>query len=111
MIKAFDLILDKALPNTPLKKQIHERILFDLRSEKERDILDPAVLHPILTRSSIQESDRKGVADRILNAILEEKGSSILKPLLEKHLKGLPEGQKVLSAIIHDVSNEKIGIF
>ncbi len=107
MIKAFDLILDKALPNTPLKKQIHERILFDIQSEKQRDILDPTVLKPILARSLVQESDKKGIEDRILNAVLENKGVGLLKPLLEKHLKEVPEGQKVLSVIIHEVRNEQ----
>lgn len=107
MIRALDLILDKALPETPLKKQIHDRILFDVRSEKERDILDPAVLHPVLERSLVQEVDKKRISDRILGGIWEEKEHTLLKPLLEKHLNELPDGQKVLSAIIHDVRNEK----
>ena len=46
MVKAIDLILEKALPETPLKKQIHDRILFDIRVEKEKDILESAVLKP-----------------------------------------------------------------
>jgi cysteinyl-tRNA synthetase len=107
MLKAFDLILEKALPEMPLKKQIQSRILFDVSSVKDRDILDPTVLNPILDRSLFQQSDKRGISDRIMTGIQEEKEKVLLRPLLEKHLKGLPGGERVLSAIIHEVRNEK----
>lgn len=107
MVKALDLILDKALPDTPLKRKIHERILFDVRAEKERDILDPAILNPILDRTLIAEPEKTKIFDRIHHEIRQEKENKLLKPLLEKHLLELPEGQKLLSAIIHEVRNEK----
>lgn len=107
MIKALDLILEKALPEIPLKKQVRDRILFDVRSEKGRNILDPAVLNPILHRTLLPYAEKKGIADRILSEIQEEKEKSLLTPLLEKHLSSLPDAHKVLSAIIHDVRDEK----
>ncbi len=107
MIKVLDLILDKALPEIPLKTQIRDRILFDVRSEKDRDILDPAILDPILDRTLLPYAEKKGITDRILSGIREEKEKSLLTPLLEKYLGNLPEGKKALSAIIHDVRDEK----
>jgi cysteinyl-tRNA synthetase len=107
MHKALDLILEKALPETAQKKQIRERILFDVQAEKGRDILDPALLEPLLERSLIHTVEKGQVLDRILTEAKAEKERAILTPILEKNLKGHPQSQKILSRIIHDVRDEK----
>jgi cysteinyl-tRNA synthetase len=107
MHKAFDLILEKALPESPQKKQIHERILFDVQAEKERDILDPEQLRPLLERSLFQIPEKSQVLDRILTDVKSEKERYILTPILEKTLQGHPETQKIVINIIHKVRDEK----
>jgi cysteinyl-tRNA synthetase len=107
MHKALDLILEKALPESPQKKQIHERILFDVQAEKERDILDPAQLRPLLERSLFQLPEKRQVLDRILTDVKSEKERTVLSPILEKTLQGHPETQKILTHIIHEVRDEK----
>jgi cysteinyl-tRNA synthetase len=104
--KALDLILEKALPELPQKKQIHERILFDVQADKERDILDPAQLRPLLERSLFQIPEKMHVLDQILKDVKSEKERALLTPILEKSLHGHPEAQKILTNIIHDVRNE-----
>lgn len=106
MIKALDLILDKALPEHPDKKQIHERILFDARQEKDQDILDPVVLNPILERSLPHIPEKQGLSTHILSEVNEESRAS-LTPILEKHLKGLPQANEILTSILRDVRNVK----
>ncbi len=105
--KALDLILEKALPETPQKKQIHDRILFDVQSEKTRDILDPTLLRPLIERGLHQIPEKGQVLDRILAEVKTEKERALLKPILEKTLQGHPETQKILTHIIHEVHDEK----
>lgn len=107
MRKALDLILEKALPESSEKKQICERILFDVQSVKERDILDPNLLEPVLERTLIPAAEKGKILHRILTEVKAEKEKVLLTPILEKHLKGLPEAQKIVSKIIHDVRDEK----
>ena len=59
MHKALDIILEKAFPEGSDKKQIRERILFDMQAEKAKDILDPALLEPIVERSLAKEKKRE----------------------------------------------------
>jgi len=105
--KALDLILDKALPDIPEKKQLRSRILFDLRQEKERDILDPSVLEPILKRILFPNPEHRGIVTKILTEWQDEKHREILVPILEKALRDVPEKARLLQKIIHDVRNEK----
>jgi cysteinyl-tRNA synthetase len=107
MHRALDVILEKALPESPQKKQIHERILFDVQAEKERDILDPVQLRPLLERSLFQIPEKGKILDRILTDVKLEKERTILMPILEKTLQGHPETQKILKSIIHEVRDEK----
>jgi cysteinyl-tRNA synthetase len=107
MHKALDLILEKALPESPQKKQIYERILFDVQKEKERDILDPVQLKPLLERGLFQFPEKGRILDRILTEAKSEKERTILTPILEKTLQGHPEAAKILMSIIHDVRDEK----
>ncbi len=107
MHKALDLILEKALPETAQKKQIHDRILFDVQSDKGRDILDPDQLAPLLERSLTPTVEKAQILDRILTAVKAEKERAVLTPILEKNLRGHPEAQKILANIIHDVRVEK----
>jgi cysteinyl-tRNA synthetase len=105
--KALDLILEKALPESPHKKQIRERILFDVQAEKGRDILDPDQLRPLLERSLFQIPEKGRILDRILTDVKSEKERTVLMPILDKTLKGHPETPKILSRIIHEVRDEK----
>lgn len=107
MGKALDLILDKALPESPQKKQICERILFDVQKETGRDILDFNQMRPLIERSLPQTPERKQLLDRILTDIKAEKERLVLKPILEKTLQGHPETTRILSTIIRDVQDEK----
>jgi cysteinyl-tRNA synthetase len=107
MHKALDLILEQALPESPQKKQIRERILFDVQVKKERDILDPDQLKGVLERSLLQIPEGTQVLDRILIDVKSEKERTVLMPILEKTLQGHPETQKILSNIIHEVRDEK----
>src|ERR1700722_7191716 len=107
MHKALDLILEKALPEFPQKKQIRERILFDVQADKERDILDPAQLRPLLERSLFHLPEKVKVLDQILKDVKSEKENALLTPILEKSLHGHPEAQKILTNIIHGIRDEK----
>lgn len=105
--KALDLILEKALPESPQKKLIRERILFDVQAIRERDILDLQQLRPLLERSLFQIPEKGQVLDRILTDVKSEKERIVLIPILEKHLQEHPEKQKILNKIIHEVRDEK----
>lgn len=107
MHKALDLILEKALPESPQKRQIHDRILFDVQAEKQRDILDPEQLKPLLERSLFQIPEKRQVLDKILTDVKSEKERYILTPILEKTLQGHPETQNIVTNIIHKVRDEK----
>lgn len=107
MHKALDLILEKALPETPQKKQIRERILFDVQSKKGRDILDTALLKPVLERTLTLTAEKGKVLDRILTEVKAEKERLVLTQILEKNLKGHPETKKIVSHIIHSAHDEK----
>jgi len=102
-----DLILEKALPESPEKKQWRSRILFDLKQENERDILDPLILEPILKRILFQHPEHKGIVSKILTEWQDEKHRELLIPILEKVLRDVPERTRLLQKIIHDVRNEK----
>ncbi|MBS0620017.1 MAG: cysteine--tRNA ligase [Verrucomicrobia bacterium] len=105
--KAIDLILEKALPETPQKKAICERILCDLQAVKGRDILEPSVLDPILNRSLAFDSNRPQLVKRILSEVKEEKERLVLKPILEKRLTQKESAPLVLTSLIRDVRDEK----
>jgi len=105
--KALDLILEKALPETGKKKEIHERILFDVQAEKGRDILDPTVLEPLLDRCLAPAPEKGQLLNHILTAIKAEKERTLLTPILQKHLHGHVDGEKILSHIIHSIRDEK----
>jgi cysteinyl-tRNA synthetase len=107
MHKAFDLILEKALPETSQKKQICARILYDVQADKERDILDPDQLKPLLERSLVQIPEKGQLLDRILTDVKSEKERTVLTLILEKTLQGHPDTQAILTKIIHDVRDEK----
>ncbi len=105
--KALDLILEKAIPEVPQKKQICERILFDVKANSSRDIFEAAELRPLLARSLAPIPEKGPVLDKILIEMNAEKERALLKSLLEKNLQGLPNAQKILTNIIHDVRDEK----
>lgn len=107
MHRALDLILDKALPEMPQKKQIRDRILFDVLAQKERDILDPDLLAPILARSLAFSPDKGSIMNRILTDVKEEKESALLKPVLERSLKGEGVTNVLLTNLIHEVRDQK----
>lgn len=107
MHKALDLILEKALPEDPQKKNIRERILFDVQGQQDRDILDPELLQPLLERSLLPTAQKKQILDRILTEIKEEKQRQILMPILKKTLHEHAKVEAVLSQVIHDVRIEK----
>jgi len=107
MSKALDLILEKAIPDSSQKKQVHERILFDVQADKGRDIFDADQIRPLIERSLIQNPERGQIVDRILTGVKAEKERAVLTCILEKTLKELPEAKKILSNIIHDVRDEK----
>lgn len=104
--KALDLILDKALPEIPQKKEIRERILFDVQVE-ERDIFDADQIRPLIERSLAQMAEKRQVLDHILSQVKAEKERTTLTFILEKTLEGLPEAGKILSKVIHEVRDEK----
>lgn len=105
--KALDLILEKALPESPEKKKIRERILFDVQKVKERDILDPSELKSLLERSLVQTPEKGRVLDKILTDMKSEKERALLAAVLDKNLSGHPETKVIMSKIIHDVRDEK----
>ncbi|MBS0603664.1 MAG: cysteine--tRNA ligase [Verrucomicrobia bacterium] len=107
MGRALDLILEKALPDNPQKKDVRERILFDVQADKRRDILDADQIRPMIERCLHSMPERGQVLDRILTEVKAEKERTVLKPILEKTLQGHPETNKILSTIIHDVQDEK----
>lgn len=107
MRKALDLILDKALPNQPLKHQIHERILLDINALREKDILDPVILIPILERSLPHSSEKKQIVDKILTAVADEKQLTLLNFVLEKNLGDFPKEKDVVIKTFHQIQDEK----
>lgn len=107
MGKVLDLILEKALPENPQKKQICERILINVQADKERDIFDAAEIRPLIERNLMQTPERGQILDRILTGIKAEKERVLLMPILEKALHGMPEAKQILSNIIHDICEEK----
>ncbi len=107
MHRALDLILDKALPDMPQKKQICERILFDVQAQKVRDILDPDLLAPILSRSLALAPDKGRILNKILTDVKEKKESLLLKPVLERSLQGTADTKQILANLIHEVRDEK----
>ena len=107
MHKALDLILERALPEMPQKKDIRERILYDVQARRVSDILDPDVLQPLLNRSIGSLPEKGQILDRILTQLKEEKQRQVLQPILEKTLHGFPQSHKIMTNIIHDVRVEK----
>ncbi len=107
MHRALDLILEKALPDQPLKQEIRDRILFDVRAQKDRDILDPAVLDPILQRSLPSNTEKRAIADTIMTKAKEEKARSTLGPILDKALASHPQKNQLVKTIIHNVHDQK----
>lgn len=107
MGKALGLILEKALPENPDKKQIRERILFDVQANIGRDIFDAGQIRPLIERSLFHTPERGQIIDHIMTEVQAEKERTLLKSLLEKNLHGLPNAHKILSNIIHDVRDEK----
>lgn len=107
MHKALDLILDNALPSEPLKHQIQERILEDIKTLNQKDILDPAMLRPILERSLPHSEDKKGIVDKILTAASQEKAKDVLAFVLEKHLANHSEKKNLMLQVFHQVCDEK----
>jgi cysteinyl-tRNA synthetase len=107
MHKALDLILDRALPETAEKKGICQRILTDMQAQKDKDILDPALLKPILERS-LEKSEEKGkLLKEILSESKEVKERAILRSVLDRVLTDPRLSQKILTQVIHDVRGEK----
>ncbi len=102
LVTALDLILSQALPSSPQKKEIHERILFAVRAEVRSNILDPFILRPILERSLGSSRD---AVKMVLKAVVEEKYKETLGPLIEKTLQGNPEAPTLLKKIFHDVND------
>jgi cysteinyl-tRNA synthetase len=107
MHRALDIILDKALPSQPLKQQIEERILFDLKGLQKRDILDSVLLAPILERSLPQSDDKQQIVDTILKEVSYEKTRDVLHFVLEKNLSGIPEKKYLMMKVFHEVRDEK----
>lgn len=107
MSRALDLILEKALPENAQKKQVRERILFDVQADKGRDIFDADQIRPLIERSLLQYPEKGQVLDRILTEIKAEKERALLTPVLEKALHGIPEAKAILTQIIYDVRDEK----
>jgi cysteinyl-tRNA synthetase len=107
MHTALDLILENALPSDPLRLQIQERILLDVKTLQQRDILDPLELEPILERSLPQSDDKRQIVDRILTEASHEKSKSMLAFVLEKNLSENPEKKNLMMRVFHQVSDEK----
>lgn len=107
MHKALDLILEKALPVSPEKKQIQERLLSDLQQEKDRDILDSSFVEPILQRCFSKEPDQFSLLKQILKEIKEEKVRTELYPILKRALLDRTQTEQLLSCLIHTVRDEK----
>lgn len=107
MGKALDLVLEKALPDDPHKKEMRERILYDVQSEHERDILDAVHIAPILKRTLMQVPQSGQILDRILKGVKEEKERAFPMPLLERALQGHPDTGQILSTIIHEIRDAK----
>lgn len=105
--KALDLILEKALPSQPLKQQIQDRILIDIKSLEERDILDPVQLAPILERSLPHSEDKKQIVDRILTAASHQKSEDMLAFVLDKNLPDNAEKSHLMMKVFHQVQDEK----
>lgn len=74
---------------------------------KERNILDPSELKPLLERSLMQTPEKGQVLDKILTGVKSEKEQALLSSVLDKNLKGNPETKAIMSKIIHDVRDEK----
>lgn len=107
MGKALDLILEKALPENPQKKQISQRILIDVQTGKGRDIFDAAEMRPLIERCLTHTPEKGQILDRILTDIKSEKERILLTPILEKALHGMPGAKQILSNIIHEIHDEK----
>ncbi|HEY2810332.1 MAG TPA: cysteine--tRNA ligase [Rhabdochlamydiaceae bacterium] len=107
MQKALDFILDKALPNQPLKKQVQERILLDIKALKEKNILDPHVLEPILERSLPQTLEKKELVNKILATVADEKMRTLLGFVLDKNLAENSEKRELMLKVWHQVHDEK----
>jgi cysteinyl-tRNA synthetase len=107
MSLALDLILENALPNTTQKKQICQRILFDVQNSQGPAIFDSHQMRPLLERSLAQDPEKGQIVDRILRQVKAEKESALLTEVLEKSLRGFPEAHQVLSKVVRAVRDEK----
>ena len=94
MSRALDLILEKALPESTQKKQVQERILFDVQNDKGRDIFDAEQIRPLIERSLIQNSERSKILDRILTGVKAEKERAVLTCILGKNPPRTARGQE-----------------
>lgn len=105
LVKVLDLILDKALPEGPHRKEIQQRILKEVRLTKANGILKPDQLRPVLDKALAQEL--AGNSGHIIGAFNEESKRILLGPIIAR---GFPDPQaasKVLSQLVHAVSKEE----
>jgi cysteinyl-tRNA synthetase len=103
---ALDLILEKALPDNLQKKEIRQRILFDVQESKGRTVFDANQMRPLIERSLAKNPEKGQIVDRILTAVKAEKERALLTAILEKTLQGFPEAHQILSKAVHAVHNE-----
>ncbi len=78
-----------------------------MQAEKAKDILDPALLEPILERSLAKVEKKGSVLQRILAETKEVKEKAALKAVLDRSLLDPAVAQKVISQVVHKVRDEK----
>ncbi len=106
MQTALHQILDFALPST-VKKQVSERIFFDVQHEEDRDILDAEKMRPLIERGLQMASVNKDVAETILREMRVQRQKAMLSPILKEALAQTPQIDQALSMILSDVKDRQ----
>lgn len=85
---ALELILNKALPDPFLQKQIPERLFVEMKQGFVCDIFDVDEMKPVVDRSLPKFFGKTEVVDQIVYGIANEKKKGILTPILQRALQG-----------------------
>jgi cysteinyl-tRNA synthetase len=100
-------LIERSLTPSIEKGQILDRILREVKVEKERGLLSS-----ILKKSLQGLPEGHKILSNIIHDVYDEKGSDILepsfmRPLLQKALKGIPSQTNMIDTILHDLKVKK----
>ena len=100
-------LLERSLLQTPEQGQILDRILTDIKAEKER-----IILMPILEKTLHGHPKAQKILTHIIRDVRDEKASDILnpalmKPILLKALEEIPAEKEMVETILNDLKIKK----